>query len=82
MICTAYQLLLGDKIEKNEMGWACCTFGGEERRVWWGDLRERSHLKHIDVDGKIIFQWIFSKYDGWAYTGFVWLWSGTSSGLL
>ena len=30
MICTPHQLLLGDKIEKNEMGWACGTFGEDE----------------------------------------------------
>ena len=33
MICTAHQLLLGDKIEKNEMGWACSAYGGEESSV-------------------------------------------------
>ena len=29
MVCTAHQLLLGDKIEKNEMDRACGTFGEE-----------------------------------------------------
>ena len=33
MICTRHQLLLGDKIEKNEMAWACGTFGEEESLV-------------------------------------------------
>jgi hypothetical protein len=33
MICTAHQLLLGNKIEKNEMGWACGMFGEEESLV-------------------------------------------------
>jgi hypothetical protein len=23
----------GEQIEMNEMGWACCTYGGEERRI-------------------------------------------------
>jgi hypothetical protein len=32
IICT-YQLLLYDKIEKNEMGWECGTFGEEESLV-------------------------------------------------
>jgi len=26
-------MLLGDKIEKNEMGGACSAYGGEERRI-------------------------------------------------
>jgi len=30
MICTPLQILLGDKIEKNEMGRACTAYGGEE----------------------------------------------------
>ena len=30
MICTPYPILSGGKIEKNEMGGACGTFGGGE----------------------------------------------------
>ena len=33
MICTAQLILLGDKFEMNEMGRACSTYGGEERRI-------------------------------------------------
>ena len=33
VICTVHQMLLGDKIEKNEMGGACSAYGGEERRI-------------------------------------------------
>jgi hypothetical protein len=33
MICTTHQMCSGDKIEKNEMGGACSTYGVEERRV-------------------------------------------------
>ena len=29
-MCTPHQLLLGDKIDMNEMGWACGTFGEDE----------------------------------------------------
>ena len=31
MICTAHPILCGDKIETNEMGGACGTYGGRER---------------------------------------------------
>ena len=31
MIYTAHQYCAGDKIEKNEMGGACGTYGGRER---------------------------------------------------
>ena len=33
MICTPHPKLCGDKIEKNEMGWTCNTYGGEESCV-------------------------------------------------
>ena len=31
MICTPYPICAGGKIEKNEMGGACGTYGGGER---------------------------------------------------
>jgi hypothetical protein len=34
MICTPYLILLGDKIEKSEMGRACSTYGGERRGIY------------------------------------------------
>ena len=33
MICTLTQYCSGDKIEKNVMGGACITYGGEERHI-------------------------------------------------
>jgi len=70
----------GDKIETNEMGGACSTYGGEERRVqgvWWGNPRERDHLEDPGVDRKIILRWIFRKWDVGAWTGLIWLRTGT-----
>ena len=29
LICTAHRILLGDKIEKSKMDWACAAFGEE-----------------------------------------------------
>jgi hypothetical protein len=26
---------------------------------WWGDLRQRGHLKDLDVDGNIILECVF-----------------------
>jgi len=45
------------------MGGACSAYGGEERRFWWGNLRERDHLGNPGVDGRIILRWIFRKWD-------------------
>jgi hypothetical protein len=47
-------------IKSRRMGWA----GREEAYTgfWWGSLRERDHLGHPGVDGKIL-RWIFRKWD-------------------
>jgi len=33
MVCTPHQILFCDKIEKNEMGGTCSTYGEEERPI-------------------------------------------------
>ena len=37
--------------------------GRGAHRVWWGNLRERDHLEHTGIDGKIILRLIFWKWD-------------------
>jgi len=49
-----------DRTEKNEMGGAYSTYGGEER-FWWGNLRERVHLEDPGIDERMILRWIFRK---------------------
>jgi hypothetical protein len=31
---------------------------------WWGNLRERDHLKDLGIGGRIIIKRIFKKWDG------------------
>jgi hypothetical protein len=31
---------------------------------WWGNLREGDHLKDPGIDGRIIFKWIFERWEG------------------
>jgi hypothetical protein len=39
---------------------------------WWGSLREGDHWGDPHVDRRIIFRWIFRKWEGVVGTG----WSG------
>jgi len=76
------QYFSGDKIEKNDMGGACSTYGGEERRIqgFGGkNLRERDHVEDPSVDGGIILRWIFRKWDMGIRTGSSWLRIGTGA---
>jgi hypothetical protein len=41
-------------------------------------LKVRDHSEDIDVDGRIILEWILVKYGGKVWTGCVWLRIGTS----
>jgi hypothetical protein len=47
------------------LGGACSTYGGEDRYItgfWQGNLKD--HLENPGLDGRIIFRWIFRKWDG------------------
>ena len=74
------------RVIKSRMRWA----GHVARRgrgelctgFWWGNLRERDHLGHAGVDGRIILRWIFRKWGMGAWTGSIWLRIGTGGGRL
>jgi len=71
----------GEKIEKNEIGGACSTHGGEAYTgFWWGNLRKRDHLGDPGIDGRIILRWIFRKWDVGVWTGSSWLSIETGDG--
>ena len=67
------------------MDWACSTHWGTGQfyiGFWRATLRGRDHLGDPVVDGRIILRWIFRKWDGWAWTGLIWLRIGTGGGHL
>ena len=45
-------------------------------------MRERDHLGIPGVDGRIILEWIFRKWDVGVWTGSSWLRIGTGGGNL
>ena len=65
---------MGDKNEKNEMGWAFGAYGLGERGCigcWWGNRRERNHWEELGADGWIL-GWISRRWDMGIWTGLGW----------
>jgi len=56
--------------------------GEMHTEFWWGDLREGDYLEDPDVEGRILSEGIFKKWDGGAWTGLLWFRKETSVGLL
>jgi hypothetical protein len=63
---------------------ACSTYGGQERHIhgFGGNPEERDHLKDPGVDGRIILQCIFRKWDVRVWIESIWLRIRTGDGHL
>jgi len=62
---------------------ACMGERGEAYTdFWWGNLREKIHLRDQGLDGRITLRWIFRKWDVGVWTGSSWLRIGTGGGHL
>jgi len=73
-----------DQIEKNEMGWACSTYG-EGRgvyRILVGRAEGKGPLGDPGVEVSIIVRWVFRRWDLGVRTGSSWLRIGTGDGYL
>ena len=49
---------------------------------WRGNLKERDHWGHPDVDERIMLKWIFRNWEVVMGTGWIWLRIGRGGGHL
>jgi len=54
MTRVSQQMLSGDEMKEDEMGWECGTYV-----LWWRKLKQNSD--DLYVDGRIILKWTFKK---------------------
>jgi hypothetical protein len=61
----------------NGIGRACSEYGRGKGEActgfWWGNLWPRDHLGDPGIDGRIMFRWIFRKWDVGVGSGSSWL---------
>jgi len=43
---------------------------------------EKDHLEDTGIDVRIMLKWILNKWNEIAWTGFLWLWTGTAFGII
>jgi len=62
----------------------CIYMEREEGHIecWWGNMMERNHLEDLIIDRRIMLKGMLKKYHGSAWTGLIWLRTGTSGRLL
>jgi len=51
--------------------WHIRGTGKVQTGFWWGDPREGDHLEDLSIDGRIILNWIFNKWDWEAWIGLI-----------
>jgi len=56
---------------------ACMGRGEVQSGLWWGNLRERDHLRDQGLDGRKILSRIFRKWNVEEWTQSIWLRMGT-----
>jgi len=63
-------------MKENEMDGARDAYGEEERNtycIWRGSLVEIEHVKYIGIDGSGKLKCVVEKWNGVAWTRFIWL---------
>jgi len=69
-------------MKSRRMRWAFHVARMGEVLVRWGNLREKDNLGDPGIDGRLLFRWIFRKWDVRVWTGSSGLRIGTGGGHL
>ena len=80
-----HQILFGWSNEEEWYGsgmWHLRRRGNVHTGFWRENLKEGDHLEDADIDGRVILKWIFEKWNGGTWTGFIWFRIEESDGLL
>jgi hypothetical protein len=49
-----FENCIGDQIVDDAVGRLCST--NESEGFWWGNLKEKCHLEHVGIDGRMILK--------------------------
>jgi hypothetical protein len=66
--CTLHQILLGSDGSGMNHVWDRYEM---HKKFWSENLKGKGHSADSGIDGKIILEWILSKYGGNVWTGFM-----------
>jgi hypothetical protein len=83
-IISIASILMSNEMRRIKWAWYVARMG--ERigvyTVWWGNLKEKTHLGDPCADGRITLRWIFRKWILGVWIGSRWLMIGRGGAIL
>ena len=58
-------------INSNELVGKCSTYEELHTEFRWGDIMEKDHFEDLGIDGRKILKFVFKKWDGETWNGFL-----------
>jgi hypothetical protein len=80
--CVLYQMSFGRPNQEMRRSGYVVGMRGMHTKYWSVNVRGRDHSEDLDVDGRIILEWILEKYGGKVWTECICLRIETSGGFL
>ena len=69
MIYIAHNSSWSAHIKNDDVWWGMWGRGKAPIGFWWGNLRERTHMEGLAVDGRIILKWSLKTLNGGGRNG-------------